>query len=55
MDKDGRVLLKALQLLQETLLVVIAAIPDGHWLEQGLPCSITPLQDHHLREENSPC
>lgn len=48
MDEDGGILLKSLQLLQKTLLVFLTAVPGGHWLEQGLPCSITPLQDHHL-------
>jgi len=47
-DEDGRVLLQSLQLLQKTLIVFLAAVPGGHWLEQGLPCSITPLKDHHL-------
>ncbi|TNN48602.1 hypothetical protein EYF80_041189 [Liparis tanakae] len=47
-DEDGRVLLQSLQLLQKKLLVLLAAVPGAHWLEQGLPCSVTPLEDHHL-------
>lgn len=53
MDEDGRVLLKTLQLLHETLLVFLTAVPGGHRLEQGLPCSITPLKDHHLSKKST--
>lgn len=49
--EDGRVPLQSLQLLQETLLVFLAAVPGAHWLEQGLACSVTPLQDHHLSKK----
>lgn len=48
--EDGRVPLQSLQLLQKTLLVLLAAVPGAHRLEQGLARSITPLQDHHLRK-----
>lgn len=50
-DEDGWVLLKTLQLFQETLLVLLAAVPGGHWLEHGFPRSITPLQNHHLHTQ----
>lgn len=55
MGEDGRVFLKSLQLLHETLFVFFTAVPGGHWLKQGLPCSVTPLQDHHLHIQISTC
>lgn len=52
-NENGRVPLKPIQLVQETLLVLLGAVPGGHWLEEGLACRVTPLQDHNLNGEKN--
>lgn len=48
MYEDGRVLLKSFQFLQETQLVLLAAVPGCNWLEQSFSGCVSPLQYHHL-------
>ena len=52
--EDGGVFLQPLQLIQQTLFILISTIPTArHLLVQDLPCWVTTLQDEHLPSKHT--
>lgn len=52
LHEDGRVPAEQLQLLLESLFVLLAAVPGGGRLEERLARRVAPLQNHDLQERS---